>query len=106
EQGWTLEQFCLSEQFRNIYTQYLWGFPLEKFAVSGISEHYPEDLLEFSRRYLDTDLEIRRKNATVTAYRHRDLEPDLIERVRHFHAADIALYQRALQLRPARLAAL
>jgi len=106
EQGWTLEQFCLSEQFRNIYTQYLWGFPLEKFAFIGISEHYPEDLLEFSRRYLDTDLEIRRKNATVTAYRHRDLEPDLIERVRHFHAADIALYQRALQLRQARLAAL
>ena len=50
EQGWTLEQFCLSEQFRNIYTQYLWGFPLENFDFIGITEHYADDLRAFSRR--------------------------------------------------------
>ena len=33
------------------------------------------------------------------------LDPDLLERVRHFHAADIQLYQRALQWRQARLIA-
>jgi len=104
EQGWTLEQFCLSEQFRNIYTQYLWGFPLEKFAFIGISEHYPEDLGEFSRRHLGTELEAQRRNATVHTHRRRELEPELLERVRRFHAADIALYRRALQLRQARLA--
>lgn len=103
ELGWTLEQFCLSEQFRNLYTQYLWGFPLEKFAFIGISENYPEDLREFSRRYLGTELEAQRKNTTVCTGQRRELEPELLARVRRFHAADIALYQRALQLRQARL---
>lgn len=104
EQGWSLEQFCLSEQFRNIYTQYLWGFPLENFAFIGISEHYAEDLREFSRRYLGTELEARRENTTVSSHPRDALEPDLLERVCRFHAADIDLYQRALQLRETRLA--
>lgn len=104
EQGWSLEQFCLSEQFRNIYTQYLWGFPLENFAFIGISEHYAEDLRQFSRRYLGTELEARRENTTVSSHPRDALEPDLLERVCRFHAADIDLYQRALQLRKTRLA--
>lgn len=103
EECWTLEQFCLSEQFRNIYTQYLWGFPLEKFAFIGISEHFPEDLRDFSRRYLGIELEARRENATVSAHPRPKLEPDLLERVRRFHAADIELYRRAQQLRQSRL---
>lgn len=104
EQGWTLEQFCLSEQFRNIYTQYLWGFPLEKFAFIGISEHYAEDLRECSHRYLGIELEPRRENTAASVHPRRTLEPDLLERVRRFHAADIDLYQRALQWRRERLA--
>lgn len=105
EEGWTLEQFCLSEQFRNIYTQYLWGFPLEKFAFIGISEHYADDLGEFSRRYLATTLEPRRENATVSNPARQPPDPALLDRVRKFHAADIRLYQRALQTRQSRLVA-
>ena len=104
EQGWTLEQFCLSEQFRNIYTQYLWEFPLEKFDFIGISEHYADDLRVFSGQYLGTELEARRENTTVLAHPRGELGPDLLERVCRFHAADINLYQRALQLRETRLA--
>src|SRR6185312_12078846 len=64
EEGWSLEQFCLSEQFRNIYTQYLWGFPLERFAFIGITEHYREDMLDFSERFLSSNLQPRYLNAT------------------------------------------
>ncbi len=105
EEGWTLEQFCFSEQFRNIYTQYLWGFPLEKFAFIGITEHYAHDFAEFSRRYLATTLEPRRENATVSDSSRQPPDAALLERVRQFHAADIRLYQRALLARQTRLAA-
>jgi hypothetical protein len=102
EEGWTLEQFCLSEQFRNIYSQYLWGFPLENFAFIGISEHYREDLQEFSRRYLPCSLEPLRRNVTVNRPSRLAVDEVFLDEVRDFHAADVRLYQRALQQRQAR----
>jgi hypothetical protein len=103
EERWTLEQFCLSEKFRNIYTQYLWGFPLENFAYIGISEHYREDMREFSERFLSVNLTPQHHNAT--AYRHTrpHLDETFLDKVRDFHAADMKLYLRALQWRQARL---
>lgn len=105
EQRWTLEQFCLSEQFRNIYTQYLWGFPLEKFAFIGISEHYSEDLRAFATQFLGTELDPRRENTTIVNPSRQRPGADLLERIRRFHAADVQLYQRALQCRQERLRA-
>jgi hypothetical protein len=102
EEGWSLEQFCLSERFRNIYTQYLWGFPLERFSFVGITEYYREDMLEFSERFLSTSLPPRYLNATKYGISRRIVDEVFLEKVRDFHAADIKLYQRALQLRQAR----
>ena len=102
EEGWTLEQFCLSEQFRNIYTQYLWGFPLERFAFVGITEYYREDMLEFSERFLSTSLPPRYLNVTKYGVSRRIVDDVFLEKVRDFHAADIQLYQRALRWRQAR----
>jgi hypothetical protein len=101
EQGWTLEQFCLSEQFRNIYTQYLWSFPLDDFAFIGISEHYQEDLQEFCRRYLSVSLEPRSRNTTKYSGLREAPDAAFLDKVREFHAADMELYQQAL-LRRAR----
>ncbi|WP_158754676.1 sulfotransferase family 2 domain-containing protein [Dyella sp. S184] len=102
EEGWTLEQFCLSEQFRNIYTQYLWGFPLERFAFVGITEYYREDMLEFSERFLSTSLQPRYLNAMKYGISRRIVDDVFLEKVRDFHAADMQLYQRALRWRQAR----
>jgi hypothetical protein len=104
EEGWTLEKFCLSERFRNIYAQYLWCFPLHNFAFVGISEHYAEDLLEFSRRYLSTPLEPAHRNATKNGRTRRQLDEGFLQEVRAFHAQDMQLYRDALELRRRRLA--
>ena len=101
KEGWSLERFCLSEQFRNIYTQYLWGFPLERFAFVGITEYYREDMFEFSERFLSTSLQPR-SNVTRHGVSRRIVDDVFLEKVRDFHAADIKLYQRALQWRQAR----
>lgn len=102
EEGWTLEEFCLSEAFRNIYTQYLWNFPLERFAFIGISEHYREDLHAFSRKYLAADLACHRSNVTHVRSAADRMDPALVRRIREFHAADMHLYRQALELRKAR----
>lgn len=102
EEQWTLEQFCLSEQFRNIYAQYLWGFPLENFGFIGISEHYLEDMLEFSRRFLSAPYAPQYLNPTKYTVSRPGLGKSFIQKVRDYHAADVQLYQRALVRRRAR----
>jgi len=102
EEKWTLEQFCLSEQFRNIYTQYLWGFPVESFAFIGVSEHYQEDMLEFSERFLSARLAPQYLNPTKYISSGPRLDEAFLQKVRDFHAIDVRLYQRALQWREAR----
>jgi hypothetical protein len=103
EQRWTLEQFCFSEKFRNIYTQYLWCFPLEHFAFIGISEKYEEDFCYFADRFLSAELVPQRENITRPSTPHRKLDDDFLQKVRAYHAKDVLLYQRALQLRQIRL---
>jgi hypothetical protein len=102
EEDWSLERFCFSEEFRNIYTQYLWRFPLEKFSFVGISEYFQEDLEDFSTRYLSTDLPHQHHNVTPRAGSVTDLDEGFLREVRDYHAADIALYARALNLRKVR----
>ncbi|RDS80995.1 sulfotransferase family 2 domain-containing protein [Dyella psychrodurans] len=103
EHGWTLEKFCMSEKFRNIYTQYLWEFPLEHFSFIGISERYEEDLRDFSKCFLSTDLEPLHLNETGYVSQRDYADKAFLDRVRDFHAADVRLYQRALDLRQSRL---
>ncbi|MFK8041798.1 hypothetical protein, partial [Congregibacter sp.] len=38
EEGWTLEEFARCKELRNIYSVFLWGFPLERFDFIGITE--------------------------------------------------------------------
>lgn len=102
EEGWTLERFCLSEQFRNIYTQYLWEFPLESFDFIGICEYFQQDLQEFSQRYLSTRFEPRHFNATRCSKSRGELDPEFLQEVRNFHAEDIELYATALRVRQSR----
>lgn len=102
EEKWTLEHFCLSERFKNIYAQYFWNFPFERFAFIGISEHYEEDMLEFSARFMSTRIAPQRLNMTKYEGSRTRLSEDILQRVRAFHADDMDLYQRALEQRRAR----
>lgn len=102
EEQWTLEQFCLSEKFRNIYSQYLWNFPLERFAFIGVSEYYEEDMLEFSNRFLCASAPSHYLNPTTYVTPPHGSNDAFLQKVRDFHADDICLYQRALALRQAR----
>ncbi|MDP5293841.1 hypothetical protein Q9290_16345 [Oceanimonas sp. CHS3-5] len=102
EEKWSLEQFCLSKQFRNIYSQYLWGFPLENFAFVGITEHYNDDLSYLSEYFLKQRLNKHRMNVTAGSSARQGLPPVIQLAVERFHAADMQLYERALKMRKSR----
>ncbi|WP_116367399.1 sulfotransferase family 2 domain-containing protein [Parahaliea mediterranea] len=105
---WSLEAFCLAPSLRNLYSRFLWGFPLKRFDFVGITEHYEEDLDELSERLLHRNLPHLRHNVTPQRANQAPrelLSPGLIESVRTLHGRDFALYEEALAMRAHRRAA-
>lgn len=105
EENWSLERFCLAPQLRNVYTEFLWGFPPERLDFIGITEFFAEDLRYFSAKVLGNSLQSHTLNqrpgsgpVAVSAV----LGGAARARIEHYHGADVALYHRALQLRAGR----
>lgn len=104
EEGWSLEQFCLSNEFRNIYIKYLCGFNLTDFAFVGITEYYQEDMMYFSRRFIDVDAKIYHTNEGRANQAEEALSDVALRRkVEAFHAKDFDLYYRAVEARNCRI---
>ena len=101
EEDWTLEKFCFSEEMRNIYSQFLWNFPIEKFSFIGITEHYEEDFNFFVKKFLsiNDDIQILQKNVNPEKSTSYFNDPALINELKEFHAEDYKIYNRAKQLR-------
>jgi hypothetical protein len=105
EEGWSLEQFCLCPQLRNVYSQFFWGFPVRCFDFIGVVEHFEEDFQYFARTFLSRDLPVCRENVNAEkAAGAYAINPDLREHIERHHRKDFALYRLALARRQARLA--
>ena len=102
EEKWTLEDFCLSPRFRNLYSQYLWAFPLENFDFIGITQFYEDDLAYFGERFLGIRLKSERLNTDQTQSMPAQIDGALRSRIEKYHEADVELYGRALELRRVR----
>lgn len=103
EEDWPLDRFCLCEEMRDMYAQFLWAFPVDNFAFIGVTEHYDDDLADFACRHLGTTATPERLNSGSPPGAVYDVDPGLARRIEAFHARDMALYQRALVLRGERL---
>jgi len=103
EEDWSLERFCLASELRNLYSQFLFGFPLEYFCFVGITEYYEEDFRFFSSSFLKQDSEPVRLNVSNTSGNY-NIDESLEYEVQRFHSEDIELYQRALKKRMERYA--
>lgn len=126
EEGWDLERFCMSEELRNIYSRFLWGFPLERFDFLGLTEHFASDLDYLAERFFAGDLpNLPMQNVNVESLSENSGDSDPVnsfvdgsrpearpktyvtdtafrEKICLFHAKDMAVYERALQLREQR----
>ncbi len=100
EENWTLDDFCLSTEMRNIYSEFLWRFPLSRFAFVGITECYEEDLAYFFRVHLGSEPGQFRVNVTDESGESGKPQQPLTEaaraRVDTFHARDREIYEAAV----------
>ena len=104
EEDWSLEKFCFSDEYRNVYSKYLWHFPYERFDFVGLIECYDEDLDFFSRRFLDTTVKASKLNCAVSGDEAGTrIDIGFRREVAGFHADDVALYERALHEREQRV---
>lgn len=95
-ENWSLERFCLGPELHNLYSQFLWGFPLRRFDFIGITERYASDLAIFANRFLGS--EARVVNARANPNRGEagyEIAPVLRERIARHHARDMAIYRWA-----------
>ncbi|MCB1701794.1 MAG: hypothetical protein H6985_11000 [Pseudomonadales bacterium] len=104
EEDWSLETFCLCPELRNIYSKFLWCFPLSRFDFIGISEHRDSELQRFSSGILGICAQeaVARSEAPVATVA---IDAELRARVQRYHSADMALYRRALGMRERALGA-
>ena len=105
EENWSLEKFCLSQQLQNIYAKFFWKFPIDHFSFIGITECYDTDLQYFANRFLNDQtptIIYGNENPNKKADYIDSLEPQLIKKIRAFHAEDFKIYETALRLRDQR----
>ena len=103
EERWSLERFCLSLEFQNVYSQYLYGFPLAMFKFIGITEYYEDDLSYFAQNFLEGDLETHHVNVGAKRIGNKyEINSDLRQQIEAHHSQDLQLYQKALKRRLAR----
>lgn len=104
EENWSLEKFCLSPEFRNLYSQFLWGFPLRRFAFIGITEYFETDLQYFCRKFLrESAFKVYEKKQNLEKDKGSYFKDDALKKsVARYHRKDLELYQQALQWRSER----
>lgn len=103
EEDWSFERFYRSPQLRNVYTQFLWGFPLSNFEFIGITEQYDEDFRFFVESFLGTSLPAYRMNTNTTREDRRYVtDGQFRAEIEELHQKDMILYRHALKLRQLR----
>lgn len=105
KENWTLEEFCFCDELRNIYQQFLWQFPIEKFDFIGITEHFDEDLRYFSEQFLQLEkLDIPTVNVNTGKHNNLyQLNENVKDEIRKFHERDYEIYNYALSEREKRI---
>jgi len=100
EEDWSIERFCLGPEVRNLYWQFLWGFPIDYFDFIGITEFYENDFAYFVQHYLGCDhIEPKRLNVSGKERGAYQIDRSFRNDIEAFHGRDIDLYQRALEKR-------
>jgi hypothetical protein len=97
---WSLERFCLGPELQNFYCQFFWGFPLNRFDFIGITEFYEIEFDFFSRVFLGASLQPAKLNINPNTEKPSYFDNEgLINKIKKHHSKDIALYEKALNIR-------
>ena len=104
EDNLSLKDFCFSEDIRNIYSKFLYKFPIENFNFIGITEYYNDDVKYFFEYFLNIEgFEVPISNANPGKHARYFKDTTLINDLKEFHSTDYELYNYALNKRNKRL---
>ena len=100
----SLPEFAEIPELRNIlYRTFLRDQSLESFAFIGIQEHFAEDMDRLARMMNWRKRHLPKQNRTEHSdYKAAPLDPDTEKRLRALNAADLEIYEQALQIRARR----
>ena len=98
EERWSLERFCLGPELKNIYCQFLYGFPIEYFSFIGVTEFYSEDFAYFTQHFLGYVIEPKKLNIGDKKGQYQ-IDETLRQEIERVHSEDFNLYQKALEKR-------
>lgn len=100
EEDWSLEKFAFCEELKNIYSLFLWNFPVERFHFIGITEFFEEDMAFFAGNYLGiSEVDIPKKNVNKNKSGETIKDPGLIRELKEFHSEDYKLYKYGVKQR-------
>ena len=98
EEKWSFKKFSLSPQIQNIYSKMLWNFPISNFDFIGLVEFFEEDIVFFSKKFLNNkDLIIPNENFNPDL--QLDISENLQKEIRAFHKKDYNIYNSVLESR-------
>jgi hypothetical protein len=103
-ENWSFEKFVLHPFQKNMYHQYLYGFPAEYFDFIGITEDYEYSIECLSRlRPEFSNAVMYKTNASEHDAGHVwEIDSALRKDAEQYHAKDVALYHHALSRLPKR----
>jgi lysyl-tRNA synthetase class I len=96
ENNWTFEEFALSAEMQNFYSQYFTSIKLSDFTFIGIYEN-----LNYSIERCLSELDIKFDNIVpilnvTDNYESINLNPKLIKKIKKFHSKDYKIYEYAV----------
>jgi hypothetical protein len=100
EDDWSFEKFAFSEQMKNVYSKFLWRFPISRLDFIGIVEFAEEDTSYFSKTFLkNSSLRLPSLNVNQDRVTKYVEDIDTIRRLKLHHNDDYGLYNYALHQR-------
>ena len=100
DENWSLEKFCFSKEMKNVYSQFLWGFPISKFDFIGVTEFYEVDFNYLCNVILKIELPVLYENVNVDQNNKTYINDNALRSaIEKYHAKDMELYHYALALR-------
>ena len=96
EENWSFEQFALSKELQNVYSKFLWKFPIKNFDFIGITEYYTEDLAYFTRKYFNQEPQVFEENRNPQNPERYITDNSLRKDIEKFHNKDMELYNQII----------